>query len=184
MDITSTGNFNNQFKRPNTSKPIVGHATITAYANNLSQAQAGADLVAGQAVELKTQASGTQAGSGLNPNVLVANTATSTIGGFVIESPNFVVIEGAQASKALKGQIVYVATIGSGVEVYVPCKASEFQGFAIGTQVYYDNTTGELTTTKGTNIALSVAVVSNVVDSIKAQADGTFAECQAVKIKL
>lgn len=184
MDITSTGKYNGKFLRPNSAKPIVGHATITAYQTNLTQAQAGADLVAGQAIQLKTQASGTQAGSGLNPNVLVANVATDSLGGFAIESDNFVIVDGAESSKALKGSIINVATFGSGVDVFLPCKASEFQGFAIGSDVYWDLTNGELTTTKGSNIPLDIAILSNVVDSIASQSDGTYKEVQAIKVRL
>lgn len=188
MDITSTGKYNGKFLRPNSAKPIVGHATITAFQTNLTQAKAGAELVAGQPVAVSTQASGTQAGSGLNPNVFVANAITDSISGFAIESDNFAVVDGAESSKALKGSIINVALLGSGVEVFLPCKSSEFQNFVVGTPIFWSKTNGELTktedTSKNATIALNVAVLSNPVDSIKADLDGTFKSCQAIKVKL
>lgn len=133
-----------------TDKPIAGTALETAYSKPLHQARLKVDnLMQGMPVTLKNEglaAEGDSTNNGLAGNVLTADKATTSIQGFIVNSPNDVYMDGDDFPKFFKNQIVRVATVGSGATIYLPANAN-CKNVAIDTPIGWDATNGELATT-------------------------------------
>lgn len=135
MDMFPSPQYNGKFLT-NSAKPIVGVCTNTAFKDCLIQAKAKADgLVQGAPVLIKnatiTGATTPNAARHLLPNVMVAEAATTVISGFVVESPNSVYLDGDSAGQFYANQIILVAPIGKGAEVWLPVKQADFSGIDI-----------------------------------------------------
>lgn len=197
LDLFSTPTYNGKYLRPNSAKPIAGVCTLTAYKRPLVQAKVSSDYaIPGTAVNVTTAAAGeTNAGTNLNPNVLVLDGKTAvtaeTFSGFVVSSPTDVQPEGSKGAFAIKNQIVDVALLGSQAELYLPIKTGEGNGINVASAaVYWNATNNELTTTKDTNIAIAnLRILSQIVDGVKLKFNSSsntaeYEDCKVVKVKL
>lgn len=136
MNLFPNPTYNGKFIGNSSAKPIAGVCTLTAYKRPLIQAKVTVDgLLQGDPVTIKNTGNyGTKefsAGTGLAPLTMAAEKATTAISGFVVESPNNVYIDGNAAGQFFKNQIVYVAPVGSGAEMYLPAKDGSFEGVDI-----------------------------------------------------
>lgn len=175
------GNANGGFVGSSSFKPIAGQVLRNIYSFKLNQAKVAdaANLVAGQPVKL-TNANGGVAGAGLSPNVLLAENITEAtdISGFVIESPSDVVEIGGKVPKPQAGQVVSVALLGSGVEIYLPCDDS-LQNVNINSKASWDKDIGKLKK----DPAGTISILGGVVDGIVYSAiDASLAETKASKV--
>lgn len=135
MNMFPSPQYNGKFLK-NSAKPIVGVCTSTAFKDCLIEAKAKADgLVQGAPVLIKnatiTGTTAPNAARHLAPNVMIAEAATTAISGFVVESPNSVYLDGDSAGQFYANQIILVAPIGSGAEVWLPVKQANFSGVDI-----------------------------------------------------
>lgn len=136
MNLFPNPTYNGKFIGNSSAKPIAGVCTLTAYKRPLIQAKVAVDgLLQGDPVTIKNTGNyGTKefsAGTGLAPLTMAAEKATTAISGFIVESPNNVYIDGNAAGQFFKNQIVYVAPVGSGAEMYLPAKDGSFEGVDI-----------------------------------------------------
>ena len=136
MNLFPNPTYNGKFIGNSSDKPIAGVCTLTAYKRPLIQAKVTVDgLLQGDPGTIKNTGNyGTKefsAGTGLAPLTMAAEKATTAISGFVVESPNNVYIDGNAAGQFFKNQIVYVAPVGSGAEMYLPAKDGSFEGVDI-----------------------------------------------------
>ena len=197
LDLFSMPTYNDKYLRPNSAKPIAGVCTLTAYKRPLVQAKVSSDYaIPGTAVSVTTAAAGeTNAGTNLNPNVLLLDGKTAvkaaTFSGFVVSSPTDVQPEGSKGAFAIKNQIVDVALLGSQAELYLPIKTGEGNNINVASAaVYWDATNNELTTTEGTNIAIAnLRILSQIVDGVKLKFNSSsntaeYEDCKVVKVKL
>ena len=127
MNLFPNPTYNGKFIGNSSAKPIAGVCTLTAYKRPLIQAKVTVDgLLQGDPVTIKNTGNyGTKefsAGTGLAPLTMAAEKATTAISGFVVESPNNVYIDGNAAGQFFKNQIVYVALVGCGAEIYLQAK--------------------------------------------------------------
>ena len=175
------GNANGGFVGSSSFKPIAGQVLRNMYIFKVNQAKVGdtANLVAGQPVKL-TNANGGTAGAGLSPNVLLAENITDAtdISGFVVESPSDVLEIGGSVPKPQPGQIVNVALLGSGIEIYLPCDDT-LQNVNINSKASWDKDTGKLKK----DPAGTISILGGVVDGIVYNAvDASLANTQASKV--
>lgn len=186
MSFNSVGSFNGSFLGSNSSKPICAVASTDFYKLSIQQAILSIDdlVVPGTPVNIKnTATSGTNAGKGLNPNVLTISSVASAndaFEGFVLVSDTDVLYENDKAPHPVKGQVVNVAVLNSGIELYVPCDAT-VADLDITTALYWDVTNNCLTTTQVGNVALSIMVLSPVVDGVTFVANAGVCEYKNTK---
>ena len=193
MDLFPNPQYKNTFLSGNTAKPIVGVCTNSAYKRPLKEAQVLKQMTAGTPITVvnkagfKTQDGAVNAGSFLAPNVFTAGTANGTaIHGFLIDSPNFVLQEGDEGTSAQPNQIVYIALIGSGAEVYLPCD-NTMVGYNGTNPIKYDKASGLLKGDGTGDIEIDCLVLSAVVDGLRFKLDGTKVvaeDVSVVKVKL
>lgn len=191
MSFNSIGNFNKSFVGPSSAKPICGQYLDNFYKNSLVQARLDiADAVApGQAVNIKTANTSGGAGNGLNPNVLIISSVADTSNafeGFLLASETDVLHDDETAPRPVKSQIVNVAILGSGQELYLPCDAS-LQNKDITTAVYWDVANAQLTTTSTNNVLLNITLLSNVVDGVQykiVSGKCNFADTKCIKVRI
>lgn len=193
MNLFPNPTYNNGFLTGNTAKPIAGVCTRTAFTRPLKQAQVNETITQGTAVKLvnKIQTATTTSvnagglNEGLAPNVLTATTATASadVNGFIVDSPNFALVDGDAAPAARAGQIVYVAFIGSGAELYLPCDNS-LVGVNPDQAVKIEN--GILKADTGAGIS-GITLMSQVVDGIRFKVNNGTVEQEStpvIKVKL
>ena len=191
MNLFPNPQFNNSFLSGNTAKPIAGVCTRTAYTRPLKQAQVSETLVQGTAVNLtnaltKANSKSVNAGGlneGLAPNVLTATANEAEVSGFIVDSPNMVLLDGDYAPAARAGQVVYVAFIGSGAELYLPCDNS-LVNVAPNEAVEIQN--GVLKKAVGNGIS-GITIMSQVVDGVRFKVNGDTIEQEdtpVIKVKL
>lgn len=126
LNINGIGNYNGKsFLGNSSAKPICGVFLRDLFKGSIYQAKVNTDTLVypGAPITIKNTSSVSEAGAGLNPNVLSISavaTSDSEVSGFLLESPTDVMSWGEVAAHALKTQIVNVALIGSGVELYLP----------------------------------------------------------------
>lgn len=203
LDLFSMPTYNGKYLRPNSAKPIAGVCTLTAYKRPLVQAKVTSDYaIPGTAVSVKTATAGgeTNAGTSLNPNVLLLDGKTAvtaeTFSGFVVSSPTDVQPEGSKGAFAIKNQIVDVALLGSQAELYLPIKTGEgANANVVPSAIYWDITNNYLTTTKGGSDDAGIfavnglRILSQIVDGIKLKFNSLsntaeYEDCKVVKVKL
>lgn len=165
-----------------TMKPLCGVQLNNITKNVSSQALVGADnlnLYAGAPVTLNNKSD--IAGNVLKITALA--TAKAGIDGFVLKSTNEVVDLGSEVGAPVKGQIVSVATFGSGIEVYLPCDAT-LQNVTLSTKAKWDN--GKLV--KGDDAtALPITILGGVIDAqtIKNNAGAvSIQDTKAIRVRL
>lgn len=144
MNLFPNPTYNGYFmKGGSTAKPIAGTCTKTAYSRPLNQAKLTVDnLMQGSAVELKNTSLAKETNSnndGLSGNVFTATTATTVVNGFIVNSPNDILLDGDTFPRFLKNQISRVALIGSGATVYLPAD-SGLADVTLDTELAWDTT--------------------------------------------
>lgn len=189
MNLFETKGFNGKFMRPNSSLPIAGTVASTAFNRVLTEVKVDTKakpLFQGMSVSV-APASGGNAGSGLAPSILVAsNDVTKTADAFVVDNANAVVLNGDDFPQVVDNQLVRVAMIGSGAEVYLPCE----QTVATGTDpLLWDKAKQVLSrgTPAANQQAFTGIILSQVVDGIKGKNDNgtiTTESCYVVKVKI
>lgn len=197
MNLFPNPTYNDKFIGNSSAKPIAGVCTLTAYKRPLIQAKASADgLLQGDPVTIKNTGSYGKkefsAGQGLAPLTMAAEKATTAISGFVVESPNNVYIDGNAAGQFFKNQIINVAPVGSGAEMYLPVKDGSFEGVDISnTEIHWVVADNHLDVGAGdgsTKLAIKGAtVLSQVVEGIQFYIDAGVVKQKTtpvIKIKL
>lgn len=190
FSINAVGNYNGKsFLGSHSQRPICGMFVRDLYKGSLSQAKVGPGLKVypGVPVQIKNQTNTTWvAKSGLNPNVLLitalAAKGTVAVSGFVLESPTDVLQFGETAPSAVEGQIVNVALLGSGVELYLPCKDDAYNIEMIK-RLAWDFDTGTL----GVSTAGTIIPLGPVVDGVKyVNTSGSvgYAETKCIRVRL
>lgn len=168
-----------------TMKPLCGVQLNNVTKNVSSQALVSADnlnLYAGAPVTLNNKSD--IAGNVLKITALA--TAKAGIDGFLLKSTNEVVDLGSEVGVPVKGQIVSVATLGSGIEVYLPCDAT-LQDVTISTAVKWDS--GKLVkdaTANGTD-NLPITILGGVVDAQKIENNAgvvSIKDTKAIRVRL
>lgn len=193
MNLFATSGFNGKYMRPNSSLPIAGTVASTAFNRVLTEVKVAADsttLFQGMSVEIsnKLDASASiNGGSNLAPNVLSAKASTSKANAFVVDNANAVVLNGDDFPQVVANQIIRVAMIGSGAEIYLPCDAT-----VIGATntIYWDCSKQSLVAAAAkpaNGVEFTGTILSQVVDGIKGKNDSgtiTSESCSVVKVKL
>ncbi len=164
---------------------LAGHDKNTLSVAKLAPTQATTKLLPASPLSV-TASVGTNAGKGLNPNVLTAKELGTTLGGFLLVNEKDVLEHGEVAAYARNGQLVKIALIGSQAEIYLPAD-STLTNVEVGAVLNWDTTNKYVTTNTGTEIKGAV-LLSSVVDGIKfvesATGDVKYEACKCVKIRL
>lgn len=158
MNLFPNPTYNGYFKKGGTTcKPIAGTCVLTAYNKPLSQAKLTLDnLMQGSPVLLKNTSLGSN-NEGLSANVLSASaysdsaSAAPIINGFIVNSPNDILLDGDTFPRFLKNQVVGVAKLGSNAPVYLPAEAN-LADCPIDTPLKWNSTAKQLSKTKGVNL--------------------------------
>ncbi|WP_120880605.1 hypothetical protein [Helicobacter pylori] len=198
FNVNQTTTYNGHFNQQTSIKPIAGFLTYEMYLNNLSIALNRTDnvLLPAQPVALQIGAKQASALVGLNPNVLTISETpigtNGTFGGIVIHNITDFVMPGDKAPALRPTQTSYVAEIGSGVEVYLPCDLS-FLGQA-SRQFISWNKTNQNYTIEATGVesfgSQKVSLRSNVVEGKQIVFDTAnptqtiFKDCYVIKVRL
>lgn len=188
FSLNAVGNYNGKsFLGSHSQRPICGVFLRDLYKGSLSQAKVGAGLnvYPGCPVQIKNQTNTTRvAKSGLNPNVLLITalaSGTAAVSGFVLESPTDVLQFGEVAPSAVEGQVVNVALLGSGVELYLPCNDTALN-ISMETKLVWDFTTKGLIVGAGT-----ITPLGPVIDGVKyVETSGaiSYAETKCIRVRL
>lgn len=195
ININKTTGFENGFVGASSAKPIVGHLVNTDFLNTIQQGKNNGDeiIVAGAPIAITNATGETEAGRGLNPNVFLVKKAAadgSDIAGFALASDSDLVTPDNSAPASYPTQIINIALIGSGAELYLPISSAATTllttAISLNSKIVYDNTAGseglkiDSTATEG-----YFKAVGNVVDGVKAKADGSgFETCKVLKVKI
>lgn len=177
MNLFPNPTYNNYFmKGGSTAKPIAGTCTKTAYSRPLNQAKLTVDnLMQGSPVELKNTSLAKETNSnndGLSGNVFTANKAKTVVNGFIVNSPNDILLDGDTFPRFLKNQVARVALLGSGATVYLPADTS-LNDVTLDTELAWD-TTKNVVTKKGTGIDLpGVRLEGQLVNGCVPEYDAT-----------
>ena len=188
LNFNQVGTYNGKFLSPNSALPICGVVLFDMYKNNLQQVYNNVStqpLTWGMPVTIKTQqtTNSTNAGKAFNPNVLVAtaiSTENNNLNGFVVKSVTDILLPQDEAPASRQSQISYVATFGSGIELYLPCDQTlmNVETSAIDKNNTFDYDFTNFNLKAGT--AFSITLKSNVVDGLVTYYDSS---TQSVKIK-
>ncbi|MCQ2890927.1 hypothetical protein JT208_03565 [Helicobacter pylori] len=172
FNVNQTTTYNGHFNQQTSIKPIAGFLTYEMYLNNLVTAlnSTGNVLLPAQPVSLQIGAKQSSGLVGLNPNVLnISETpigANGVFGGVVIHNITDFVMPGDKAPALRPTQTSYVAEVGSGVEVFLPCDLS-FLGQASRQYISW-NKTSQLYTLETSGVesfgSQKVSLRSNVVE--------------------
>lgn len=188
LDINKVGNYNGKsFLGNSSAKPIAGVPLRSIYSFDFSQGKLTTDdvILPGEPVKAVNKVSDeTGAGKALNPNVLALSkpTAAADISGFLLVNETDVLNFGETAPKAIKGQIVNVALLGSRVEVYLPVAAGVANANT-SSKLAWNSANGNLeVSTSGT-----ITLLSPVVDGVKFKTSGSdtiYEDCKVAKVRL
>ncbi|EGV1470933.1 hypothetical protein JF110_001658 [Campylobacter jejuni] len=195
MNLFDNPTYNNGFLGANSAKPIAGICTKTAYSRPLTQGKVSAtNLAIGVPVKITNKfdsSTSVNAGTALAPNVLNIEAATDSVDGFTVMSPNAVLEDGDSFPKYLKNQIIHIAMLGSGAEIYLPANNN-----LIGIQTAKEQLCWNVADKKvevgvgdaSTKLGLGVVtILSQVVDGIYSYIDSGVVkteETPVIKIKL
>ncbi|GAA9667833.1 hypothetical protein HpVH110_06390 [Helicobacter pylori] len=198
FNVNQTTTYNGHFNQQTSIKPIAGFLTYEMYLNNLVTAlnSTGNVLLPAQPVALQIGAKQASALVGLNPNVLnISETPIGTngvFGGIVIHNITDFLMPGDKAPALRPTQTSYIAEIGSGVEVFLPCDLS-FLG-ASSRQLISWNKTNQCYTLETTGVesfgSQKVSLRSNVIEGKQIVFDTTnttqtiFKDCYVIKVRL
>lgn len=196
MNLFATSGFNGKFMRPNSSLPIAGTVASTAFNRVLVEAKVttgGTPLFQGMSVVASnkqgTQTTAINGGTNLAPNVLSITASTDNANAFIVDNANAVVLNGDDFAQVLDNQVVRVALIGSGAEVYLPCDNSVI---GASNPIYWDITNQKLVSAEtaskpAKSVLFTGVILSQVVEGIKGKNDSgtiTTESCYVVKVKL
>ena len=198
FNVNATTTYNGHFNQQTSIKPIAGFLTYEMYLNNLVTALnvTGNVLLPGQPVALQVGAKQNSGLVGLNPNVLnISETPVGTngvFGGVIIHNITDFVMPGDKAPALRPTQTSYVAEMGSGVEVFLPCDLS-FLGQASRKSISWDKT-NQCYTLSTNNMesfgSQKVSLHSNVVEGKQIVFDTNnptqtiFKDCYVIKVRL
>ena len=198
FNVNATTTYNGHFNQQTSIKPIAGFLTYEMYLNNLVTALnvTGNVLLPGQPVALQVGAKQNSGLVGLNPNVLnISETPVGTngvFGGVIIHNITDFVMPGDKAPALRPTQTSYVAEMGSGVEVFLPCDLS-FLGQASRQSISWDKT-NQCYTLSTNNMesfgSQKVSLHSNVVEGKQIVFDTNnptqtiFKDCYVIKVRL
>lgn len=189
LNINSVGNYNGKsFLGNSSAKPICGIFLRDLFRGQIYQAKVNTDTIVYPGVPVTITNANTKEGAGveLNPNVLsitAVATDDSGVSGFLLESPTDVMQWGEVAAHALKTQIVNVALLGSGVELYLPAD-SGLSGVAIGkNNCVWDFTNKCVKADEGGYITILGPVVDGVT-FVENAGSIEFKDTKVVKVKL
>lgn len=191
MNLFETKGFNGKFMRPNSSLPIAGTVASTAFNRVLTEAKVstgGQPLFQGMSVSV-APAEGGNAGKNLAPNILVASNDTAkTADAFIVDNANAVVLNGNDFPQVVDNQLVRIAMIGSGAEIYLPCDQAVVTDTT--NPLVWDRSTQKLTKAAagGANQQVFTGIImSQVVDGLKGKNDSgsiTTESSLVVKVKI
>lgn len=189
--FNTTGNYNEKtFLGNSSAKPIAGIVTRILREYGLQEAKMPNEVIAaGSPVKLTNtvDSTNTHAGKKLNPNVLSIAKATKSadVCGFLVANQTDYQGFDEEAPRAVEGQIVDVAEIGSNIEMYLPCDAT-LANVPLNTKVDWDFANGLLKKAE-TDASINISILSPVVDGVTYYVDGTSVKMKAskvVKVKL
>lgn len=203
FNVNQTMTYNGHFNQQTSIKPIAGFLNYEMYLNNLLTAlnSTGSVLLPAQPVALQIGAKQASGLVGLNPNVL--NISETPIGedgvfcGVIIHNITDFVMPGDKAPALRPTQTSYVAEVGSGVELFLPCDLS-FLGQSSRQLISWDKT-NQYYTLKSTGMestgmvsfgSQKVSLRSNVVEGKQIVFDTnnptqtTFKDCYLIKVRL
>ncbi|MDO7815222.1 hypothetical protein [Helicobacter pylori] len=198
FNVNQTTTYNGHFNQITSIKPIAGFLNYEMYLNNLATAlnSTGNVLLPAQPIALQIGAKQASGLIGLNPDVLnISETPIGTngvFGGVVIHNITDFVMPGDKAPALRPTQTTYIAEIGSGVEVFLPCDLS-FLGQASRQFIAWDKT-NQCYTLKTTNMesfgSQKVSLRSNVIEGRQIVFDTNnptqtiFKDCYVIKVRL
>ncbi len=198
FNVNQTTTYNGHFNQQTSTKPLAGFLTYEMYLNNLVSAlnSTGNVLLPAQPVALQIGTKQASALVGLNPNVLnISEKQVGTNGvfsGIIIHNITDFVMPGDKAPALRPTQTSYVAEIGSGVEVFLPCDLS-FLGQS-SRQFISWNKTSQCYTLETTGVesfgSQKVSLRSNVVEGKQIVFDTNnptqtiFKDCYVIKVRL
>ena len=198
FNVNQTTTYNGHFNQQTSIKPIAGFLTYEMYLNNLATAlnSTGNVLLPGQPVSLQIGAKQASRLVGLNPNVLnISETpigANGVFGGVIIHNINDFVMPGDKAPALRPTQTSYVAEIGSGVEVFLPCDLSflnqasrQFISWNKTKQWYTLETAGvESFGTQKVSLRSNVVEGKQIVFDTNNPTQTIFKDCYVIKVRL
>lgn len=194
MNLFTTRGFNGKFMRPNSSLPIAGTVASTAFNRVLTEAKVSTNgniVTQGMSVVVSnkqgTQTASVNGGTSLAPNVLTASYSADDANAFIVDNSNAVVLNGDTFPQVLDNQVVRVALIGSGAEIYLPCDNT-----VIGASdpIYWDIENQKLVSAiakPAKGVLFTGVILSQVIDGIKGKISSgvvTTDNCSVVKVKL
>ncbi|WP_033744164.1 hypothetical protein [Helicobacter pylori] len=191
FNFNATTNYNWHFNSEITNKPIAGFLTHQKYLDNLLTAvnNTSETLLVGQLITLKISATLKSSLARIDQNILeISETPIETN-----EILNGIFIGILNTNETLRPtQTSYVAEIGSGVEVFLPCDLS-FLGQS-SRQFISWNKTNQCYTLETTGVesfgSQKVSLRSNIVEGKRIVFDTnnptqtTFKDCYVIKVRL
>lgn len=180
MNLFTNPTYNGKFIGPNSAKPIAGICLHNAYKRPLQQVKvADATALIGYPVEVTnkfSQSGAVNAGTGLAANVMNAKASATRLDGFLVMSPNTVLMDGDDFPKYLQNQIVNCAMIGSGAEIFLPADHALNGTNVSEVELSWDKANKKLVAGAGdgsTKFSLGkVNVLSQLVEGIMCYEDG------------
>lgn len=198
FNVNQTTTYNGHFNQQTSIKPIAGFLTYEMYLNNLVTAlnSTGNVLLPAQPVALQIGAKQASALIGLNPNLLnISETQIGTngvFGGVIIHNITDFVMPGDKAPALRPTQTSYVAEMGSGVELFLPCDLSflgqssrQFISWNKTTQCYTLETTGvESFGSQKVSLRSNVVEGKQIVFDTNNPTQTIFKDCYVIKVRL
>ncbi|MCQ2813442.1 hypothetical protein JT196_01325 [Helicobacter pylori] len=191
FNFNATTNYNWHFNSEITNKPIAGFLTHQKYLDNLLTAvnNTSETLLVGQPITLKISATLKSSLARIDQNILeISETPIETN-----EILNGIFIGILNTNETLRPtQTSYVAEIGSGVEVFLPCDLS-FLGQASRQSIFW-NKTNQCYTLEASGAesfgSQKVSLISNVIEGKQIVFDTNnptqtiFKDCYVIKVRL
>ncbi|UOS10159.1 hypothetical protein [Helicobacter pylori] len=194
FNFNATTNYNWHFNSEITNKPIAGFLTHQKYLDNLLTAvnNTSETLLVGQPITLKISATLKSSLARIYQNNLLEISETPTETNEILNGI-FIGNLATNENRTLRPtQTSYVAEIGSGVELYLPCDLS-FLGQSSRQSISW-NKTNQLYTLETTNMesfgSQKVSLISNVVEGKQIVFDNAnptqtiFKDCYVIKVRL
>ncbi len=198
FNFNATTNYNWHFNSEITNKPIAGFLTHQKYLDNLLTAvnNTSETLLVGQPITLKISATLKSSLARIDQDILeISETPIApngVFGGVIIHNITDFVMPGDKAPALRPTQTSYVAEMGSGVEVYLPCDLT-FLGQASRQFISWDKP-AQCYTLKTTGVesfgSQKVSLRSNVVEGKQIVFDTNnptqtiFKDCYVIKVRL
>lgn len=199
FNFNATTAYNGMFNQKTSIKPLAGFLTHEMYLNNLLTAvnHTKETLLAGQLVELTTNAKQSSGLVGLNPNVLEISVnpvgeGANSMSSIIVHNITDFVMPADKAPALRNTQTTYVASVGMGVELYLPCDLT-LLGKTNRVKLYYNATTNTYSAESAGAIQLGngeVTLCGNVVEGQQIVFDSTnteqtiFKDCYVIKVKI